>query len=449
MPDEDISEQAVEQSAADIDQIASDTVVEAEAEQSGPVACEFICGRAGTGKSYWAKQQIAADPAWGLLAATTGIAAVNLDTTTVNSILKYFDSASLQESYLQGNLTRIIHDLALQYRRLVIDEVSMMDARQLDLIHRATAEANGYRDLVDRPLGLVVVGDFAQLPPVKAQWAFRASCWPEFAAHTTRLTKVWRQDQAEFLFALEMARCGKGKESADILASVGIQWHSSLDTTFDGTTIIPKNDAVDRYNGIALDRLKGSPLSVSSRRWGKLRAEWKNIPDRLQLKGGAYVMILSNDPEWAFVNGDCGHLLGVGDMGSALVRLVRNDLIVSIPRIVRSVSGKDKPSGWNQYAASGVEGYHSAPHRDTKRKYVEGQVDYFPLRLAYASTVHKSQGLSLDRCQIDFRQSFFGSPALLYTALSRCRTLEGLRLVGDRDRFIQRCKCAAEVGEWL
>lgn len=443
MPDEDISEQAVEQ-------IAVNTIVEAEAEQVGPMACEFVCGRAGTGKSYWAKQQISADPEWGLLCATTGIAAVNLDATTLNSRLKFFDTASLQESYLQGNLTRSIHDIALQYRRLVIDEVSMMDARQLDLIHRATSEANGYRDLASRPLGLVVVGDFAQLPPVKATWAFRANCWPEFSAHTTRLTHVWRQDQLEFLNALDAARRGQGELAASILSAVGIQWHSERRIEFDGTTIVSLNKEVDRHNNLALDRLPGNMLNVSSRRWGKgvNDAKWKNVPERLQLKIGAYVMILSNDPEWAYCNGDCGHLEAL-DGATAQVRLVRNGQVVSIPHIVRSVSSKDKPSGWSQSNPIGVEGYRAQLHRDTKRKYVEGQVGYLPLRVAYASTVHKSQGLSLDRTQIDFRQSFFGSPALLYTALSRCRTLEGLRLVGDRDRFIQRCRCDPAVGEWL
>jgi ATP-dependent DNA helicase PIF1 len=436
--------------ARDLATRAEDAAVIAEAEEVGPVACEFVCGRAGTGKSYWAKQQIAQDREWGLLAATTGIAAVNLDTTTVNSILKYFDSASLQESYLQGNLTRIIHDLALQYRRLVIDEVSMMDARQLDLIHRATAEANGYRDLKDRPLGLVVVGDFAQLPPVKAQWAFRANVWPEFASHTRRLTHVWRQDQLEFLNALDAARRGQGEISASILSSVGIQWHSERVLDFPGTTIVAKNDEVDRHNNLMLDRMPGQMINVTSRRWGKgtADAKWKNVPERLQLKVGCYVMILSNDPEWTFGNGDCGYLEAM-DGAFAQVKLVRSDQVVSVPRIVRSISGKDKPRGWSQYAPSGIEGYHAAPHRDSKRKYVEEQVDYLPIRLAWASTCHKSQGLSLDRTQIDFRQSFFGSPALLYTALSRCRTLEGLRLVGDRDRFIQRCKCATEVSQWL
>jgi ATP-dependent DNA helicase PIF1 len=80
---------------------------------------------------------------------------------------------------------------------------------------------------------------------------------------------------------------------------------------------------------------------------------------------------------------------------------------------------------------------------------VEGQVQFWPVRLAYASTVHKSQGLSLDRIQCDIRDQFFGQPAMAYVALSRCRTLAGLRIVGQRERFIRQCNTDARVRRWL
>ncbi len=426
---------------------AEDATTEAVAREEGEVPCLYVSGRAGTGKTFWCKQQIAADPGWGLLCATTGIAAVNLDATTINSQLAYFDTDSLRDNYLQGGLTRKLHELALQHRRLVIDEVSMMAAEQLDLIYRALSEANGYRDIKE-PMGLVLVGDFAQLPPIKARWAFDATCWPAFAANTTRLTKIYRQDQLEFLDALDAARRGDGERAAGILTSVGVQWHTERSLAFPGTTIVAKNDDVDRHNNLMLDRMPGPLINVTSRRWGKgaADAKWKNVPERLQLKLGAYVMILSNENvEWRWVNGDCGTI--VGNEGSQFqVRLVRNGEVVSIPKLVRSQTQKDKPANFH---GGREEGYCARPHRDGKGRYVTGQVEYFPLRLAYASTVHKSQGLSLDAVQIDLRQGFMSSPAMAYVALSRCRTLQGLRLVGQPEVLGRHCHADPRVREWL
>src|SRR6266478_8755634 len=93
--------------------------------------CQFVTGRAGTGKTTWAKKQIEGNVEWGMLCATTGVAAMNLDTVTLNATLGYFDTDSLRDAYLNGRLVRRLHEIALSHRRLVIDEVSMMDAQQL------------------------------------------------------------------------------------------------------------------------------------------------------------------------------------------------------------------------------------------------------------------------------------------------------------------------------
>jgi len=429
-----------------MDDSLNDAVVEVRA-RDAEVPCQFISGIAGTGKTYMVKQQAAADPSWGLVCATTGIAAVNLDTVTLNATLGYFDTDSLRDHYLTGYLARKLHDLARDFQWLVVDEVSMMDREQLQLLYRALSDANSYADL-KRPMGLCLVGDFAQLPPVKAEWAFRADCWGLFQANTTRLTKVWRQDQAWFLNALNLARSGLGREAMEVLTQHGVEWHTVLDTAYEGTTVIPKNDQVDRFNTIAHDHLPGAAIRVRSRRWGKLRGEWRGIPDQLELKPGAYVMILANHPEFEYANGDCGHVAGY-EHDEFLVTLARNGETVRVPRLTRDVSQKDRPQTWDG-GAMGDGSYRAHLHYWPERKrYVLGQVEYYPLRLAYASTVHKSQGLSLDRVQVDFRNQFFGQPAMLYVALSRCRTLEGLRLVGDPERFVRQCRVDEAVREWL
>ena len=125
--------------------------------------------------------------------------------------------------------------------------------------------------------------------------------------------------------------------------------------------------------------------------------------------------------------------------------------------IRKALAEVEKPDDVDVSAVSRGE-YLSRPHtrrrvspsgRSSVAGYVLGQVEFFPLRLAWSSTVHKSQGLSLDRCQVDFRDNFFAHPAMLYVALSRCRTLAGLRLVGQREIFVRACQMDARVKEWI
>ena len=399
-------------------------VVEEEAAvPSGAVPCEFLCGRAGSGKTFEVLRRCREDDGYGILTATTGIASVNLGAVTLNSLLGYFDSASMRDAFLSGRLSRALHELALEYRWLIVDEVSMMAADQLDILHRAVEEANRYRD-VRRPLGILLVGDFAQLPPIRARWAFDADCWPLFAANTTRLTKVWRQDGGMFLDALNAARAGVGWRAAELLSQAGVTWHTAVQTEFDGTTILPKNDMVGRFNAIALDRVPGPRIVVKSRRWGQQRSEWGEsrrthewgIPLDLTLKVGAYVMILSNDvPEFRSVNGDCGHVVSHDALDdSFVVKLVRTGREERIGRIVRGVETSEKPDNWMSTlripAGDDDGGYINSPHyRGRVRRYVLGQVEFFPMRLAYATTVHKTQSLTLDRVQVDYRDDFLSN----------------------------------------
>lgn len=430
------------------------------------VPCELITGAAGTGKTYGIRKLCAGDPTYGVLSATTGIAAVNLGAITIHSLLRYSTTEVLRDQFLTGRLTRVLHAIAKQYRRVIVDEGSMADAAQLDLWYRGIEEANRYTD-VQTPLGLTMIADFAQLPPVKAKWAFEAGCWPEFQKNTTRLTKVWRQDGGDFLDALNLTRRGEGAQAAALLASAGATFNTSLDTEFDGTTILPRNDQVGRFNAMALDRVSGKRFTVTSRRWGSQRSEWGQnartkewgIAPEVELKIGAYVMILANASDFHYVNGDCGHILnydveiGSGKVSSLIIKLARNGEQIELNTIVRAVEFSERPDGWNGDTIPKVMddgSWHSRNHfRGRVRRYVTGQVEYFPVRLAYATSVHKSQSLTLDRVQVDFRDRFFGMPAMLYVALSRCRTLGGLRLVGMRETFAKHCTFDPKIREWL
>jgi ATP-dependent DNA helicase PIF1 len=426
-----------------------------------PTPCQFLTGRAGTGKSYQVMQRAQADPDWAMVTATTGIAAVNLGAVTINSILKYFDTLSMRDAFLQGHLTRILHKIAKRKKWFLVEEASMLEEDQLDYLYRAVGEANMYGD-IKSPMGIMLVGDFAQLPPVSGKWAFSAACWKEFAAQATRLTKVWRQSEGPFLEALNLARMGQGGPCAELLTAAGIEWHSARVVEFDGTTILCKNDMVRRHNQEVLKKVQGDSLTVAARRWGQQRAEWGEnprthewgIPPKMELKLGAYVMILANNRDFSMVNGDCGYIRQYDAENEMFtIELVRTGKEIQLSKLVRDVATYDQPANWDGerlLEMDGPVGWYPHPHAYTdSQKYVLGQIEYFPMRLAYASTCHKAQGLTLDRVQVDLRDRFWQAPAMSYVALSRCRTLEGLRMVINKDSFVRQVQMDARVRPWL
>ena|ERR1043165_5883755 len=158
-------------------------------------------------------------------------------------------------------------------------------------------------------------------------------------------------------------------------------------------------------------------------------------------------------PEIIYANGDTGIIkeqINNGFESSYIVELTRNKTNVIVDRLIRHNTKVSEPS--DEEKASILEKYDY----EVEKVNVGGQwywslgyVDYFPMSVAYASTVHKSQGLSLDRVQIDMRDYFFKNPAMLYVAMSRCRTLEGLRIVGNPSLMKIRCKIDERVKEFI
>lgn len=424
-----------------------------------PPRCSFLTGLAGTGKTYQVRELIAKDASEGVLCATTGIAAVNLGTVTINSLLRYYDTDSLTNAFISGRLTTRLAQIAKAYRNLYVDEVSMMAAEQLDVLYQAVREANRQKSVLKvqpEGLGIVIVGDVCQLPPINARWIFEADCWPEFEANTTRLTHNWRQAEGEFLNALNLLRAGSGEAGASTLATTAATFTNALDLNFPGTTIMSKNDEVDRYNWNALRNVKGEKFRVQSKRWYEPQpdarwppSEWKNVPEWLELKIGAYVMILANarqagSENLEYANGDCGWVVA-RDAHSISIKLARNDRVVEVVPIQRHVTTVD----YDDANCPRVPHWGKPWFDEKSERYVIGTVKFMPLRLAWASTVHKSQGLTLDRVQLDIRNAFFGQPAMAYVALSRCRTAEGLRIVGTEGLLARRCRIDEKVKRWV
>jgi hypothetical protein len=255
------------------------------------------------------------------------------------------------------------------------------------------------------------------------------------------------------------------------LADLSVEFSSMVANNWDGTTIFAKNAEVERYNSAALHQVPGQKFVVEATRWGRQRTEWiwnrvraTGIPDRMSLKIGALVMILSNDtPAFNYVNGDLGHIEEYLDglasgCARVLIRLKRTGDVVAIPRITRKNMHLDPPErgmraprdekqAWELEAKARLTGRPFYSWREGK--WVLGETTYFPLRLGYATTVHKSQGLTLDQVQIDCRDDFFGEPNMAYVALSRCRRPDGLRVVGTPELLARRIRVAPEVMRWL
>jgi len=414
--------------------------------ETGPSPyCEFLTGAAGTGKSYEINRRLEDDPSYALVCATTGIAAINLgeNVTTINAALKYFDTDSLMDAYINGFITQRLNKLYKQgYKNIVIDEVSMMAADQLDIIMRALDQLAEYAT-VRKPMGLILTGDFCQLPPVKAQWAFESESWPRFEANTVRLTTSWRQANPNFQLALQAMRKGAGADGVEALASCQLEYATNNSLDFPGTTLVSKNDEVERFNWACHSKVKGQMTTAPSSRWGKQKGEWKLIPEALQVKLGSYVMILANSKfnydeqeyqsKYEYVNGDCGYVEDFDPTSGVYhVRLRRSGRVVGVTPVTRKNEEKEL-TAFHQSADSG-----KAYYDEQRKRWIVGEVTYAPLRLAYASTVHKSQGLSLDAVQINLTNAFFGSPAMAYVALSRCRTPEGLRIVGSKELLAKR-----------
>lgn len=430
---------------------------------------EFITGMAGTGKSHLLRERMEQDSGYAVMTATTGVAAINLGegVTTINSFLKFFDGESLQRAYEEGWLARRVLRYARENpaRNVVIDEVSMLPARYLDLIVDAMLDAEKmradyYTEEHGEIPGLIVTGDFCQLPPVKGQFAFYSKHWAKFEANTTKLTKNWRQTDETFLQALLLARKGRGAECARLLFKSGVTFSDTVDQNFDGTTLFPTNMAVNKYNQDRFDRINQPPVNFRAIRRGKQRGEWVNeIPDSITLKKGTLILILANEPQsFRYVNGDLAEILDVVTGHTEIdeegeekevscqpyirVRLRRNGYEFNLRPIIREHVVYERPK------EDEIEGFR--PWYDTKKKHwVIGEVEYMPVRLGYASTIHKSQGLSLDSVQIDVRNKWAAAPAMVYVALSRSRTPNGVRIVGNPGILSSRIITSPDVKRWI
>ncbi|MES1197348.1 MAG: DEAD/DEAH box helicase [Pseudomonadota bacterium] len=381
----------------------------------------LVTGRAGTGKSHFIRELVNQDQGVPqAVLAPTGLAAMNIGGQTVHSFFGF------PPRPLIGNTEKpnwFFTKSARALRRLIIDEVSMLRADVLDAMdsHLRAARKSS------RPFGgvqMLLVGDFYQLPPVvrgeegrlledagyNSPYAFSAHVLRDAIVSAVELTEVHRQTDADFIALLSAIRQHNGVEGA-VAALNEACFERTL--TQKPVLLCATNAVADNYNARGLSALPGD----SARYAGGFEGQAPRAPaggDRfpapleLALKRGARVIFTQNDPEGRWVNGTLGTVTALGET----VVQVRLDSGADVD--VERATWPQARWVWNEK--------ERVMEVKEEFKYVQ-----FPLAPAWALTIHKAQGMTLDAVEIDLGRGAF-APGQTYVALSRARAMEGLRL---------------------
>jgi ATP-dependent exoDNAse (exonuclease V) alpha subunit len=376
----------------------------------------FVTGRAGTGKSTLLEHLSWNTAKNVVIAAPTGVAALNVGGQTIHSLFRLPIGVIADHAIEQGPEVR---KLLNAIDTLVIDEVSMVNADLMDAIDRSLRQARQRPHEAFGGVQLVLFGDPFQLAPVPgdpeerayfadryaSMWFFDARVWDEAELTIYELATIHRQHELEFKKLLTAVR--HGVVTADMarrLNEVGAR-----PAPADGAiTLATTNATVTRINAAALGRLPGRALTAVAEVTGEFGGRAYPADERLELKIGAQVMFLRNDTggDGRWVNGTIGEVVAISDT-------VKVDVDGEVHEV--------RPATWERYRYS----YSSATK--TLNKDVVAEFTQFPLRLAWAVTIHKSQGKSYDRAIVDLGERSF-APGQTYVALSRITALEGLYL---------------------
>jgi ATP-dependent DNA helicase PIF1 len=373
----------------------------------------FLTGAPGSGKTHTIRAYIdwlrdhSIEPA---VTASTGVAATHIHGMTIHS----WSGIGITENFTPYEIDRIAGKEPVAKRMqktsvLIIDEVSMLSGTVLDAVDKVCRQVRGN----DHPFGgmqVVLVGDFFQLPPVAGRgrqvpFAFQSEAWKSLNIVTCYLTEQHRQDDGVFLSLLGAIRAGTfDEDEAETLRDRYIKPEEIPEGV---SRLYTHNADVDTLNNTQLAGLEGKTKTFTMNSMGRenlVEALKRGClsPEKLVLKEGAIVMCTKNNSGLGYVNGTLGEVIGFDaeQNGYPIIKTLDEREIV-IP-----------PADWM------VE-------EDGK---VRASISQIPLRLAWAITVHKSQGQSLDAAAMDLSRAFeYGQG---YVALSRVRTLEGLYLLG-------------------
>jgi len=378
----------------------------------------FLTGSAGSGKTYLLNQFIKylrENEVETGITASTGIAATHMNGVTIHSwsglgIRDRLSPRDLdlmeQKPYLWKRMEKV--------KVLIIDEISMLHHFRLDLINQILKSFKRN----SQPFGgiqVVLCGDFFQLPPVSRQgepdahFVYKSDSWREMNMKICYLDEQHRQFDNVSIKILNDIR--QNNVSDETLASLHSRLNKKLKSDIKPTKLFTHNADVDQINHAELERVDGEErlfemLERGSEHLVEVLKKTCLAPEKLSLKIGAQVMFVKNNYEQGFVNGTLGQVIRFDENGP----------------VIRTMTGKiitASPMEW-------------VIEEEGKRK---AEITQVPLRLAWAITVHKSQGMTLDAAEIDLSKSF--ERGMGYVALSRVRSVEGITLLGLNENALE------------
>ena len=406
----------------------------------------FLTGKAGTGKTTFLRQLRERSPKRMVVVAPTGVAAINAGGVTIHSFFQfplapYVPGGSFNSKDEKYRFSKEKKNIIRTLDLLVIDEISMVRA---DLLDQIDAVLRLHKDR-HRPFGgvqLLMIGDLSQLAPVvkDSEWNllreyyhtpyFFGSLALQQTQHVTiELQHVYRQTDLKFINILNEVRenrltteslallnsrvdiaCKSSKYSGNSEHSENTEFRIQNSELSDGTIRLTTHNATaNSYNEERMDALKGVRFTFKATVTGTFPESSYPAEETLVLKKGCQVMFLKNDSQGArYYNGKLGIVTSV-DASTICVQGIDDGDIVEV-----------EPEVWTN-ARYVID-------KETKeiREEIDGEFRQYPLRLAWAITIHKSQGLTFDRAVLDVNAAF--AAGQVYVALSRCRTLEGLTL---------------------
>ncbi|MDP3996248.1 MAG: AAA family ATPase [bacterium] len=371
----------------------------------------FLTGSAGSGKTYLLNQYISYLREMGAevaITASTGIAATHLGGQTIHSwsgigirdVLSEADLDFLEER-------KYLWDRFQKTRVLVIDEISMLHHFRLDMVERVLRSFRR-NDLPFGGIQVILCGDFFQLPPVskagspKAHFVHSSQAWQRAGFKVCYLSENFRQGDRNFLLLLNAIR--ENAVRHETLEPLRKRYKKEAETDVLPVKLYTHNVDVDLLNEEELEKLEAEEeiYDMTSKGRGKLLEMLKRsclAPEKLRLKIGARVMFVKNNFEKGYVNGTLGEV-EYFDISGPVVKIANG----------RKITAEQET--W-RIEEEGVS---------------KAEITQVPLRLAWAITVHKSQGMSLDAVETDLSKSF--ERGMGYVALSRVRDLKGLKLLG-------------------
>lgn len=378
----------------------------------------FLTGQAGSGKTHVLNEYIGflrkKEKLVGIT-ASTGIAATHLNGITIHS----WAGMGILDELTKKDLKKIIRKRGVGERIrktqvLVIDEISMLSARHLDIVEEIIRMIRGSWD----PFGgmqVIFCGDFFQLPPVNkrgieqtGQFAYRSRAWREANLDICYLTEQYRHKDENYLNVLNAIRTNSvDKQVLDILRE---RFKSKSNGQ---TNLYTHNIDVDRINDREIAKLNSKENIFHMQSSGPMPlVETLHrsclAPEILRLKEGALVMFLRNNFEKGYVNGTLGVVDGFSENGYPIIHTRQGRFIEAMPE---------------DWSIRNEEGN------------ILATIKQLPLRLAWAITIHKSQGMTLDTAEMDLSKCF--QPGMGYVALSRVRTLEGISLRGINETALK------------